>query len=407
MSIQDPEFPYNEKTQIEIKEFYTKIAGKTKKTDKFIYKISDSGNLELYSKETNELSSTIPLYYYRAYSKEEFDEMDRKRIEAIVTVESEIDIQKNILRKAVFANDISEVLRINEEIRELEMKKVQLRSPVRDTITMEGISKKLVFFDQPYEERKAEILQQTIYRDFPLWKLYGKYTDSREVLEASEQKKISLEEGQVFLTSGSIGRLIYEPGDSVNGLLSIFLFRDFIHKGTQYSSAYQAFEANRLAELGYDDLRTNVLKTRALKTIRFVGMKIQKASNNTKQLWKTILTDYYTQNKDLIDNLLSTNNDVLVLNSDIPYIGGIGYKSGDEASTNISKWKAFKFDTNVLKPNIVGEVLSELRSEFREANKEDIVKVGGAVEERTQTEEDVKKAKKAAIINNLRNRVHF
>jgi predicted NAD-dependent protein-ADP-ribosyltransferase YbiA (DUF1768 family) len=227
------------------------------------------------------------------------------------------------------------------------------------------------------------------------------------VLEASEQQKITLQEGQVFLSSGSIGRLIYEPGDSVNGLLSIFLFRDFTYKGTQYSSAYQAFEANRLEELKYDDLRANVLKTRALKTIRFVGMKIQKAVKDTKQLWKSILTDYYQQNKDLIENILSTNNDVLVLNSDIPYIGGIGYKSGDEASTNISKWKAFKFDTVVLKPNIVGEVLSELRTEMKEADKESLVKVGGAIEETSQTEDDVKNAKKGAIINSLRNRIHF
>ena len=407
MSIRDPEFPYDEKTQIQITEFYTKIARKPKKTDKFNYKISDTGNLELYSKETNDLSSTIPLYYYRSYSKEEFDEMDRKRIDSIINIENEIDIQKNLLRKTVFANDIPEILRINEEIRELEMKKVQLRSPVRDVISIEGVSKKLVFFDQPYEERKAEVLQQTIYRDYPLWKLYGKYTDSREVLEASEQKKISLEDGQVFLSSGSIARLIYEPGDTINGLLSIFLFRDFTYKGTQYSSAYQAFEANRLSELKYDDLRANVLKTRALKTIRFVGMKIQKAVKDTKQLWKSILTEYYLQNKDLIENILSTNNDVLVFNSDIPYIGGIGHKSGDEASTNISKWKAFKFDSVVLKPNIVGEVLSELRSEMKEADKESLVKVGGAIEETSQTEDDVKKAKKAAIINSLRNRVHF
>ena len=407
MSIRDPEFPYDEKTQIQIKEFYTKISGKSKKTDKFNYKISDTGNLELYSKETNDLSSTIPLYYYRAYSKEEFDQLDIKRIESIITIENEIDIEKNLLRKAVSINDVSEVLRINEEIRELEMKKVQLRSPVRDVISIDGISKKLVFFDQPYEERKANILQQTIYRDYPLWKLYGKYTDSREVLEASEQKKITLEEGQVFLSSGSIGRLIYEPSDTVNGLLSIFLFRDFTYKGTQYSSAYQAFEANRLSQLDYDDLRANVLKTRALKTIRFVGMKIQKAVKDTKQLWKSILTDYYQQNKDLIENLLSTNNDVLVLNSDIPYIGGIGYKSGDETSTNISKWKAFKFDNIVLKPNIVGEVLSELRSEMKEADKESLVKVGGAIEETSQTEEDVKNAKKGSIINSLRNRIHF
>ena len=75
MSIRDPEFPYDERTQIQIKEFYTKFAGKIKKTEAYNYKISDTGNLELYSKESNELHSTMPLYYYRSYSKEEFDDM--------------------------------------------------------------------------------------------------------------------------------------------------------------------------------------------------------------------------------------------------------------------------------------------------------------------------------------------
>jgi len=69
--------------------------------------------------------------------------------------------------------------------------------------------------------------------------------------------------------------------------------------------------------------------------------------------------------------------------------------------------KAFKFDTVVLKPNIVGEVLSELRTEMKEADKESLVKVGGAIEETSQTEDDVKNAKKGAIINSLRNRIHF
>ena len=104
-------------------------------------------------------------------------------------------------------------------------------------------------------------------------------------------------------------------------------------------------------------------------------------------------------------NLLNTDNDVLVFNSDIPYIGGIGLKSGDDGSTNISNWKSFKFDTIVISPNIVGTVLSEIRSEMKEKEKETREQLSENVVETTQTEEDVKNAKKAAIINNLRNRV--
>ena len=403
MSIEDPDFPYDKKTQVQMKGFFDHISGPTKKRDKFLYKRSDEGNLEIYDIKTNQLVSSIPLYYYRPYSKEEFETIEKKRLESIIEIETNIDIQKDLLRKAHSNKDKSEIIKINEDIHNLELKKTSIRSPIRDIKIIFEPEIRSIMMNEPYEKRKMESVYQTIYRDFPLWKLYGKYTDSREILEASEQEKIVLEEGQVFLTNGSIARLIYEPGESINGLLSIYLFKNVVYNDTQYSSAYQAFEAERLKELGYDELRNNILKTRAIKAIRFTAQKIQKPMKNTKVIWKDILTKYYEQNPDLIDNLLKTKNDILVFNTDVSYLGGIGISSGLPESTNINLWKTFNIDNITLKPNIIGEVLNEIRSEMKEKTVDERVKVGGAPKERSKTEEDIMKSKKASIINYYKN----
>ena len=90
--------PYDEKTQNEIKSFFNNISN-IKKKSKFIYKRLENGNLEIYDAKTEELISSIQLYYYRPITKEEFIEMDNERKKAIIEIEEEIDIQRNLLRK--------------------------------------------------------------------------------------------------------------------------------------------------------------------------------------------------------------------------------------------------------------------------------------------------------------------
>jgi dephospho-CoA kinase len=101
-SIKDSEFPYDEKTQIQIKDFFNHVAKKKeKKKDTLTYKRNpETSNLEVYDKKTGDLVSSIPLYYYRQITKEEIEKMETERTEAIIVLEEQIDIQKALLRKA-------------------------------------------------------------------------------------------------------------------------------------------------------------------------------------------------------------------------------------------------------------------------------------------------------------------
>jgi len=407
MSIEDPEFPYDAKTQVQIKEFFMHIVSKPKKKDKYFYKRSpQSGDLELYDKKTGDLLSTIPMYYYRDLTKEEFDVMDKLRIDAIVALEEQIDIQKGLLRTAYDeykATKDSEVyMQINNEIKDLELQKTFLRSPVRETKIIESIETRRVNFEQLHEVRKANDIQFTITRDFPLWKLYGKYTDSKEVLEIAEQESITLLPGEVFLKNGKIAR-IFNDVDNENKSLSIFIQREFVYGDVKYSSPYQAFEAVRLLELGYEDLHNEVIKTRGTRLIKMISKKINKALQDTEVIWRDILLNFYQQNEDLLKELLATKNDILVFANSISYLGGIGINAGADEVLDTTLWKKSKVDTLVLSPNIVGKILMELREDFKEQDIRDLVKVGGHYSKEAKTEEEQQSARKAAIINYRKN----
>ena len=408
-SIKDPDFPYDETKQKQIKAFFNHIATKKeKKKDKIFYKRNpETGNLEIFDKKTGDLVSSIPLFYYRPITKEEIDTMKTERIDAIISLEEEIDIQKSLLRKAYteFKNtkNSETFIQINNEIKDLELKKTFLRSPVRDTKIIESIETRQINLDKEFEVRKLYDIQISIYREFPLWKLYGRYTDSKEVIDVAEQETTTLLPGELFLKNGKIAR-IFNDIDNDNKNLSIFIQREFVYNDVRYSSPYQAFEAIRLLELGYEDLRNEILNTRGTRLIRMISKKINKPIRDTKLIWRDILLNFYQQHDDLLDGLLNTNNDILVFGNSVPYLGGVGINAGDDEVLDISLWKNIKYSSTILEANIVGNVLMELRSEFREKDKRDLVKVGGSFTESSKTEEDEENAKKAAIIHHMKKR---
>lgn len=407
--IKDAEFPYDETKQKQIKAFFHHVATKKeKKKEKFFYKRNEkTGNLETYDKKSGDLVSSIPLYYYRPITSEEYQAMDKKRLDDIIALEEQIDIQKGLLRTAyneyISTNSAENFIKINNEVKELELKRNYLRSPIRIPKIVESIETRNVDFDKIYEVRKAYDIQFMIYRDFPLWKLYGRYSDSKEVFEEAEKPSIVLLAGEVFLKNGKIAR-IFNDIDNENNNLSIFIQRDFVYENVRYASPYQAFEAIRLNELGYTMLRDEVLKTRGSRLIKIIGKKINKPIKNTKNVWHNILYSFYTQHEDLIEILFSTKNDVLVFANNIPYLGGIGIVAGTDDVLDTSKWKAHKFDSEIIEPNLLGNVLMELRTEFKQINNTDLVKVGGTFTESAKTASDAEKQKKTAIINYMKKR---
>jgi len=423
MNIVDPLFPYDIKTQNQIESFYNKIATKVGKRDKFIYTQSEDGNLETYDKKTNELTSSIPLYYYRYYTKDELQLLETERKDSIIAIEQQIDVTRSLLRKAYeeykTTQNYTNFLKYNEEMKILELKKLLFRSPVRDIKTIQSVETRDIDFEKQYEIRKTKDVFVNIYREYPLWKLYGKYTDSKEVLEASIQNQTVLKEGEVFLKNGKIARIFNNVSeDDVNSFLSIFKLQDFIYNNVKYSSPYQAFEATRLETLDYGDLRNQIMKSKNIKYIKVIASKIKKALPNTKDIWRDILINFYKQNQNQMKLLLNTKNTILVFANNIPYLGGIGYDapeiSTDDNSSKENKvqlwnsiidpklWKTLKINDVIITPNIVGNTLMDIRNEMKESISEDQEQIGGEIKESYRTDEEKEMKKKAAIINYMK-----
>lgn len=384
--IEDKEFPYDSKKQ-KLIQAYFKSKAKPKKNMQYTY--SYDGDLETYDNKKGELIDTIKLDYYTNITKEEYESIETERKNAIIVIEEMIDIKKELLRKAYetykITRDATPVVEYNNEVTNLEKQKMFLRSSIREIIPFaDSFEKRKIYFDMPFEKRMVDDVSYMFYRNFPLWKMYGKYTASKEVHEAT--KRTSLVQGQVYLKNGKIARIFNEPEEE-NGFLSIFNVNEFVYKDTQYASPYQAFEIYRMKELGNEEAAKDLLSTRAIRLIKIKGKRYATPMKNTKDAWKDILREFYQQNNEAMEKLIKTNDDILIFGNTIPYLGGIGIAGQEEIISG--KWKT---------QNIVGEVLMELRSELKEAPETKTETYNDSV----VTEEEQANAKKGAILSAMK-----
>ena len=394
--IQDPDFPYNEETQLKIQAFFKSKVRKPNKRSKAkqYYTVSEKGDLNILD-ESKTVISTIPLQYYRPYSKEELDGLEKERREAIIEVEEEIELNKKLFRET---SDIETKFNINSEIQVLELKRSSLISPYKSIKDVKSIDIKDILLEEEKEKRKmGDIVYQVVTRNFPLWKLYGKYTVSKEVLDVVQQKGVRLEPGEVFLTNGRVARLFNKEDDEHNGFLSIYLVKEFIYNDINFSSPYQAFEYTRLKLLKQDALADKLLTTRSVRSIRHWVKETRTMVPETKQLWEEILKEFYTQNSDIMKKLLETKDAILSFVSKAKYLGGIGIDIEDEDRFDTSKWK--------YKDNIVGDVLMNLRKEMSQLPEEGQTKQVSDYEDSVVSEEEVQDKKRAAIINTMKKKV--
>jgi predicted NAD-dependent protein-ADP-ribosyltransferase YbiA (DUF1768 family) len=376
------------KKQEALKNFFKKLIKKPSKryAQKEFYGYDENGNLVVTDADKN-VVSTIELEYYRGYSKDEFDELEKERLDKIIELENKIDEQRVNLSKA---ENIDDEFNIHTEIANLEKQRAYTITPYRSIKRVKGLEVRDVQMeDQAEEKRKQKLVYQVVCRDYPLANLYGKYTHSKEVINAIEQKGIRLNSGEVFLTNGRVARFFNE-NEVNNEFLSIYLVREFVYNETKFSSPYQAFEVTRLMELGKEDLAKKVLNTRSIKTIRYYLREVLDVLPDTKDLWSEILSEYYKQHSDLIKKLIDTKEGILVFANANPYLGGIGLTSDDPKRLDTKNWKH----------NIVGEVLMSLRSEFLQGMKTE--KQEKKFTQSTISEEEVEMKKKAAIISSIK-----
>jgi|LakMenEpi03Aug12_release.lakeMendotaPanAssembly.Ray.scaffolds.fasta_scaffold227494_3 predicted NAD-dependent protein-ADP-ribosyltransferase YbiA (DUF1768 family) len=406
-----PEVPYTKEQKEDIESFFVGMTGRYRNR----YKIGANGQLQVFSKE-NTLLKTLQLKQFRPITTEERAAMEENRKEQLATLDTLFEKKKQELREAILnykaTGAIEPVLQANQEVEDVELKRVFVRTPIRMITKVDVPEAREVLFDQPYETRKLFGNQNTFAtqkdvkgniiwedplsdgifrlerRPFYLTNFYGRYED-RETTVTAEQTAVVEETGagRVRLATGTIARIFDESDDEHNGFLSPGWPVEFIFKDTKYSSAFQAYEAERMRENNEDRVRTALLKTRSVRTIRTLTRKVTQTAKNPRKLWTEILTALYAQHPDLAKRLDSTGTDALIYADPV---GGVGLARDDKKILDPKQWT---------QENIVGNVLELIRARLREkAPGSSVAPAGGALES-VISEEEQKKARVGAIIN--------
>jgi predicted NAD-dependent protein-ADP-ribosyltransferase YbiA (DUF1768 family) len=398
-----PEVPYTEEERIDIEDFFKGMTGRYKSR----YKIGPSGQLQIFSKE-NTLLKTIQLKHYRPITTEERSAMEENRKEQLATLDTLFEKKRETLREALInykaTGAIEPVLIANQEVEDIELKRVLVRTPIRNVTRIPIPVTKEVLFDEPHEERKLfgaynlfgiyDPLAEGIYslerKPFPSSVFYGRYEESKVKLSAEATQVVEESgKGRVRLETGSIARIFDEADDEHNGFLSPGYPVEFIFKETKYSSAFQAYEAERMKELNEERVRAALLKTRSVRTIRTLTRKVSATVKNPRKLWTDIFTALYAQHPELGKKLDSTGTDVLIYADPL---GGVGLARDDKKILQPTNWT---------QENLVGNVLEIIRARMREKAPEEVAPAGG-VRESVISEDEQKKARVAAIIHHRR-----
>ncbi len=402
-----PEIPYDEKTAAAIKDFYKK-----QKTKAALYKVADDGKLQVFDSKDGSVKSTIELKVFRPITIEEREAQEQERLDKLTMLDTLFETARDELRAAIAqykeTGNVRPVLDASKEVETIELRRVKARSAIRGIRLIPNPVTSDILFDEPYEKRKLfgthnllggkDMLGEGIYsllrRDFPTHVAYGRYLEPTE--EALAAAAAGAEEGlgagvTVKLVNGVTARLFYEEKDVNNGFLSPMWPANFVYKEVEYSSAYQAYQAERMREKAKEDIVAQIMGTRSVRTIRLAVKKVPGPVANPQATWTGILDAVYKAHPEMAELLLRTGTDSLVYADPEIGAGGVGRGASDKRVLDPAQWQS---------DNVVGKALETIRAQIREA--------GGSLEggapqeeakERVISEKEQAAAKKGAIIN--------
>lgn len=403
-----PEVPYDVKTAALIRDFYKKQKSKADS-----YRVSEDGKLQIFEPKDGSLKQTIELKVFRPITVEEREAQEQERLDKLATLDTLYENARETLRQALAnykeTGQSMPVLEANKEVEDIELRRVKIRSAVRDIRLIPNPVTSQILFDEPYETRKlfgahnlfgtqkdplGEGIYSLIRREFPTHIAYGRYEEpSEEAVEAARAGAADALAATVSvkLANGVTARLFYETDDIHNGFLSPLWPANFVYKEVEYSSAYQAYQVERMNEKAKPDIVKSLMGTRSTRTIRLLTRKILGDVSNPQATWGGILDALYKQHPELADKLVKTGTDSLVYADPDIGAGGVGRGPTDKKILDPAQWQS---------DNVVGKALETIRAQIREAGGS---QDGGAptedAKERVITEEQQAKAKKGAIIH--------
>ena len=131
-----------------------------------------------------------------------------------------------------------------------------------------------------------------------------------------------------------------------------------------YSCAEQYMMSEKARLFGDEEVEKEIMNTSDPKLMKALGRKVR---NFDPEVWDKLKYsivlngNYYkfTQNKEMMDFLLSTGDKILVEASPVDTIWGIGLGKDNEKAHNIASWRG---------KNLLGFALMEVRDEIRKVH---------------------------------------
>jgi hypothetical protein len=330
----------------------------------FVY--TTEGNLQILENPKEIPPAVLTLRAFHELRPEELQEIESEQEAQQLAIEARYVTKLKELR---MANDALEptnvdslqlIVRLNEELREISVMRNKTMYPEQWTKTLESVDTRRILLDQPHEERKM---------GYPVY-VFKRFTLSRNDAEGHYREHGEFRPGGMG-GGGTVVLFITDTEDPQTGPFHPATERDFIFNETRYSSPYQAFETERFKELDDEKMVTQLLGTRSAKTIKNLVSMEPRQPQHPLKLWEDILEAFYTQFKDAMENLKATGSARFHL-----------------------------MDKQIGSPDYAN-ALANVRTKLKEREND---APGGIdqVKKSVITEDEQKKAKVGAIINNFR-----
>lgn len=424
----------------QLKKFYENRVKKPK-----LYEFDARGNLVLKTESGRvEKVYTIPPYY--PPSKEDLQQLDVQRREDVAALEGRYDEAVDALRVAYgeYKAGTGSALAVklaNDAVQLLDMQRTKRQFELQEVVIRDGVPIKDILFEKQATARTMPHVAFVRRRAYSLQTEYAREGQERipapaEVApQETEAPEGTIMGGAVehkhFISDVARSKNIIayaRPEDNEYGFLSTFYPVEFTMDGVRYFTVEQAVAAEKARRFHDDKARTEIMNTRAPRTMRTKangiipkpisethGAPSPRLDEWENKLRPEILEEAtyqkFRQHADLRDQLLGTGDTTIVLADSAEKKDGIGLALDNKDMLDSAKWRG---------ENLYGKILmsvrKRLRSEMTGGEDEEAVLAyedGGAVEDSTISagayEEKTEKARNGAIVGHFANlkRVHF
>lgn len=408
--IELPVLPYTTETLSAMNAFFK---GRAKNPGMYTY--TSGGDLEIKEGAPGRgkkrvAAGTILLHTFVPLEPAERALLDERRLELLSALDEEYEAENSNLKAAWKEYEATEsmrsVLNSNQRLTEIDAKRNAARSQVRECISLPNPPVRDILLNERYEERKMfspgdpfeKNVVRMVFYPFPMEVELGKYVPNEALqgggTDADEEPTTHPNEMlyRQKLKDGRWARVFYDTQSEINGFLSPLSAIEFTltlgNRDSRYSSPLQAYQVERVKELGNTVLAETLMKTRSPRTILLLVRQVKAHPADAKGLWLKIYTAVYGTYPTLAAKLLTTGSDTLVFADARQGPSSIGLAETDSAALDPAKWKG---------ENAVGLAQETVRTRLREETLEEAPQTD-YVDTAVITEEEQAKAKVGAII---------